>query len=85
MAAARIKGVLSPVVTPFKRDLSPDVGRFIAQELSGYLPASAAASSRASWKRFRLASALTTIQARSAASGLSGARLFACRASSIAR
>jgi len=42
------------------------------------LPASAAASSRASWKRFRLASALTTIQARSAASGLSGARLFAC-------
>ena len=57
----------------------------IAQELSGYLPAMAAASSRASWKRFRLASALTTIQARSAASGLSGARLFACRASSIAR
>jgi 4-hydroxy-tetrahydrodipicolinate synthase len=30
MAAARIKGVLSPVVTPFKQDLSPDVGRFIA-------------------------------------------------------
>ena len=30
MVAARIKGVLSPVVTPFKRDLSPDVGRFIA-------------------------------------------------------
>jgi 4-hydroxy-tetrahydrodipicolinate synthase len=30
MAAARIKGVLSPVVTPFKRDLSPDLGRFIA-------------------------------------------------------
>src|SRR4029453_4388440 len=30
MAAARIKGVLSPVVTPFKRDLSPDGGRFIA-------------------------------------------------------
>jgi 4-hydroxy-tetrahydrodipicolinate synthase len=30
MAAARIKGVLSPVVTPFKRDLSPDVGRFVA-------------------------------------------------------
>src|SRR5436190_1478630 len=30
MAAARIKGVLSPVVTPFKRDFSPDVGRFIA-------------------------------------------------------
>jgi len=30
MAAARIKGVLSPVVTPFKRDFSPDFGRFIA-------------------------------------------------------
>ena len=30
MAAQRIKGVLSPVVTPFKRDLSPDLGRFIA-------------------------------------------------------
>ena len=30
MAAARIKGVLSPVVTPFKRDLSPDVARFVA-------------------------------------------------------
>jgi 4-hydroxy-tetrahydrodipicolinate synthase len=30
MAAARIKGVLSPVVTPFNHDLSPDVGRFIA-------------------------------------------------------
>jgi len=30
MATARIKGVLSPVVTPFKRDLSPDVSRFIA-------------------------------------------------------
>jgi 4-hydroxy-tetrahydrodipicolinate synthase len=30
MAAARIKGVLSPVVTPFKRDLSPDLGRFVA-------------------------------------------------------
>jgi 4-hydroxy-tetrahydrodipicolinate synthase len=30
MAAARIKGVLSPVVTPFKRDLSPDTARFIA-------------------------------------------------------
>ena len=30
MAAARIKGVLSPVVTPFKRDLSPDAERFIA-------------------------------------------------------
>jgi 4-hydroxy-tetrahydrodipicolinate synthase len=25
----RIKGVLSPVVTPFKRDLSPDAGRFV--------------------------------------------------------
>jgi 4-hydroxy-tetrahydrodipicolinate synthase len=31
MAPARIKGVLSPVVTPFKRDLSPDTARFIAQ------------------------------------------------------
>ncbi|HJQ57728.1 MAG TPA: dihydrodipicolinate synthase family protein [Vineibacter sp.] len=30
MAQARIKGVLSPVVTPFKADLSPDVRRFIA-------------------------------------------------------
>src|SRR5204862_7355292 len=30
MPAARIKGVLSPVVTPFRRDLSPDIGRFIA-------------------------------------------------------
>jgi 4-hydroxy-tetrahydrodipicolinate synthase len=30
MATARIKGVLSPVVTPFKRDLSPDTARFIA-------------------------------------------------------
>jgi len=30
MAQARIKGVLSPVVTPFKADLSPDTGRFIA-------------------------------------------------------
>jgi 4-hydroxy-tetrahydrodipicolinate synthase len=27
----RIRGVLSPVVTPFNRDLSPDPGRFIAQ------------------------------------------------------
>jgi 4-hydroxy-tetrahydrodipicolinate synthase len=27
----RIRGVLSPVVTPFNRDLSPDAGRFIAQ------------------------------------------------------
>src|SRR3978361_875129 len=26
----RIRGVLSPVVTPFKADLSPDTGRFIA-------------------------------------------------------
>src|SRR5271170_7924347 len=25
----RIEGVLSPVVTPFKRDLSPDAGRFV--------------------------------------------------------
>ena len=45
MAAQRIKGVLSPVVTPFKRDLSPDVGRFIAHckwllsELRGRDPA----------------------------------------------
>ncbi|MGZ8264651.1 MAG: dihydrodipicolinate synthase family protein, partial [Burkholderiales bacterium] len=30
-AAPRIKGVLSPVVTPFKDDLSPDPERFIAQ------------------------------------------------------
>ncbi|HKV00022.1 MAG TPA: dihydrodipicolinate synthase family protein [Vineibacter sp.] len=30
MAQARIKGVLSPVVTPFKADLSPDTRRFIA-------------------------------------------------------
>ena len=30
MAAARMKGVLSPVVTPFRRDLSPDAGRLIA-------------------------------------------------------
>jgi len=30
MAQARIKGVLSPVVTPFKADLSPDTGRFVA-------------------------------------------------------
>ena len=29
--AQRIKGVLSPVVTPFTADLSPDAGRFIAQ------------------------------------------------------
>jgi 4-hydroxy-tetrahydrodipicolinate synthase len=29
--APRIKGVLSPVVTPFKDDLSPDTDRFIAQ------------------------------------------------------
>jgi 4-hydroxy-tetrahydrodipicolinate synthase len=29
MAAARIKGVLSPVVTPFKRDYSPDAERFV--------------------------------------------------------
>ena len=29
--APRIRGVLSPVVTPFKRDLSPDPERFIAQ------------------------------------------------------
>ena len=28
--ANRIKGVLSPVVTPFKADLSPDKERFIA-------------------------------------------------------
>src|SRR5262245_46510548 len=28
--AQRIRGVLSPVVTPFNRDLSPDPGRFIA-------------------------------------------------------
>ena len=27
----RIKGILSPVVTPFSRDLSPDPQRFIAQ------------------------------------------------------
>jgi 4-hydroxy-tetrahydrodipicolinate synthase len=27
----RIKGVLSPVVTPFNEDLSPDAGRFVAQ------------------------------------------------------
>ena len=30
-APQRIKGVLSPVVTPFKSDLSPDAGRFIEQ------------------------------------------------------
>ena len=29
MAQDRIKGVLSPVVTPFSEDLSPDAGRFI--------------------------------------------------------
>jgi len=28
-AAARLKGVLSPVITPFKADLSPDAGRFV--------------------------------------------------------
>ena len=28
-AQKRIEGVLSPVITPFKRDLSPDVGRFV--------------------------------------------------------
>ena len=27
--ATRLKGVLSPVVTPFKADLSPDTGRFV--------------------------------------------------------
>jgi len=27
----RIKGLLSPVVTPFKSDLSPDPERFVAQ------------------------------------------------------
>ena len=26
----RIKGILSPVVTPFKKDLTPDTGRFVA-------------------------------------------------------
>jgi 4-hydroxy-tetrahydrodipicolinate synthase len=30
MKQQRIRGVLAPVVTPFKRDLSPDPGRFIA-------------------------------------------------------
>ena len=30
-SAQRIKGVLSPVVTPFNADLSPDAGRLIAQ------------------------------------------------------
>ena len=30
MVQARIRGVLSPVVTPFKADLSPDTRRFIA-------------------------------------------------------
>ena len=29
MKPARIEGVLSPVVTPFKRDLSPDADRFV--------------------------------------------------------
>ena len=29
--AARMKGVLSPVVTPFKADLSPDPERFVRQ------------------------------------------------------
>ncbi len=29
-AAKRITGVLSPVVTPFRKDLSPDAGRFVA-------------------------------------------------------
>jgi 4-hydroxy-tetrahydrodipicolinate synthase len=28
-AAARLKGLLSPVITPFKADLSPDVERFV--------------------------------------------------------
>jgi 4-hydroxy-tetrahydrodipicolinate synthase len=28
---ARIKGVLSPVVTPFRKDLTPDTDRFVAQ------------------------------------------------------
>ncbi|MGF7161179.1 4-hydroxy-tetrahydrodipicolinate synthase [Rhodoligotrophos appendicifer] len=28
--SSRIQGVLSPVVTPFKSDLSPDLGRFVA-------------------------------------------------------
>jgi 4-hydroxy-tetrahydrodipicolinate synthase len=28
-AAARLKGVLSPVITPFKADLSPDAGKFV--------------------------------------------------------
>ena len=57
----------------------------MAHEVSGYLLTRSAASSRASWKRPRPASAFTMIQARSGASGLSGARWFACRASSIAR
>ena len=35
MVAARIKGVLSPVVTPFKRDLSPDVRGDAADDLVG--------------------------------------------------
>ncbi len=29
MKTARIEGVLSPVITPFKKDLSPDAGRFV--------------------------------------------------------
>jgi len=29
--SARIKGILSPVVTPFKADLTPDTARYIAQ------------------------------------------------------
>jgi 4-hydroxy-tetrahydrodipicolinate synthase len=29
MKSARIEGVLSPVITPFKKDLSPDTGRFV--------------------------------------------------------
>ena len=29
MKPARIEGVLSPVITPFKRDLSPDADRFV--------------------------------------------------------
>ena len=28
-AAQRITGVLSPVVTPFRKDLSPDTDRFV--------------------------------------------------------
>jgi len=30
-SAPRIKGILSPVVTPFNRDLSPDANRFVQQ------------------------------------------------------